>query len=447
MPLSTNNNTLLIPVDSRAKQVRLVLPPAHATQRLLLDDPHRIVTVAAGSKWGKSHALSMWLLLSAWNKNQSLNWWVSPILRQARIGFNTICHWLPPIESGRVRINRGDMVVQLLYPNGSVRSTIEFRSAENPSTLRGDGVHSVVLDEAAYMNEEAYISVTTTLTRTRGKMRIISTPAGRNWFYWQWLKGWAADERVKNPECWSYQFPTSVNPYINPEMVEQFKKNMPDRVYRQDVLAEFLDDGGTVFHNLAACQVSTMLARPIPGRTYVMGVDWAKHDDYTVFTIMDSRSKHVVFMQRHNEIDWNVNIDRAIRLAREWNNALMIMDVTGVGDVPFDNVKAVYPYCVGYNIFNNTEKVQLIQKLQIALEKGQISIPKPAEQARPEWRALADTLLHELTTYGYELSGTGKFLFSAPPGFNDDAVISLALANWQANEEPYVYRAKQMAGV
>jgi hypothetical protein len=434
------------PIDSRAKQVRLVLPPLHLVQQQIVTDPHRIVVAAMGSKFGKSHSMATWLLLEAWNRNQSLNWWVAPILRQARIGFNTITKFLPPQDTGRVRINRGDMVVELLNTNGSVRSVIEFRSGDDPGTLRGEGVHAAVLDEAAYLSEEALTSVMTTTTRTRGKLRIISTPCGKNWFYDHWLKGATDEARLNHPEYMSYRAPTSANPFISTEMLEQFKKNMPERVYRQDILAEFLEDGGTVFHNLATCQKSTLTDRPYSSH-FVVGIDLAKHEDYTVIVVMDWQTKQVVNIQRYNGVDWNINIDRCIRVAREWNNATMIMDATGVGDVPYDSVRAVYPHVIPYKISGNNEKLQLIQKLQFAFERGEIGIPNPPLQARADQRAVAEVLMHELNAYSYDLTPSGKYAFSAPVGQHDDTVIALALANWQAGITPQGYTFRQRAGI
>jgi hypothetical protein len=111
------------------------------------------------------------------------------------------------------------------------------------------------------------------------------------------------------------------------------------------------------------------------------------------------------------------------------------MDSTGVGDVPLDSMRAVYPKTQGYVIGSNQAKVALIQKLQLAMERGDITYPDHP------------TLLHELEMYGYEMSSTGKMIFGAPSNFNDDHVIALALANWQLHAEPQVYRFRSVKGI
>lgn len=425
-------------VAAKQRVVSLTLPSLHPQQREFVMDPHRIVVAACGTKTGKTFGLSIWMIMQAFNRYQSLNWWCAPTYRQAKIAYELIGTFLP---KGRFQANRTDMSYVLVKGDGHPWSRIEFRSADNPESLRGEGVHAAVIDEAAYWGQPSFVSVWTTLTRTRGLLRIISTPKGRTWFYDEWAKGWYPEQRETHPEYSSYQLPTWSNPHIPPQSIEEAKRNLPADVFRQEYAAEFLDESAGVFRNIRACQTAPWLIEPERGAMYVIGIDWAKLADYTVFTIADRIKKAIVHIERHNEMDWNLNIQRAVNLARRWNNAHILMDATGVGDVPLDSVKAVYPHCEGYVIGNNQAKVALIQKLQFALENSQISMP-PASSHRN-----AATLEHELQMYSYEMSSTGKFLYSAPEGYYDDCVISTALANWVLQAEPMVYRARQARGI
>lgn len=428
------------------RRVSLILPPLHPKQREFVEDEHRIVVAACGSKAGKTHGLAEWIILQAWNREQSVCWWCAPTLKQARIAFHVIGNWLPP---DRVRVHRSDanMSYELLKSDGRVWSRIEFRSADNPVSLRGEGVHAAVVDEAGYWDYESYVSVMTTLTRTRGKLRVISTPKGKNWFFEQWERGWPGNPRsVDNPEYKSYRLPTHDNPFIPRESLAEFEKNMPRDVYRQEILAEFLDDSAGVFHNILGAQRSVLLSAPQPGNKYVMGIDWAKHEDYTVFCVADAQSRHVVYLEKHQDVDWNTNINRAIQCARKWNNAMVLMDSTGVGDVPFDMMRASYPLVEGYTIGTNAYKTALIQKLQFSLEQNRISTPKPDQQKTPQNIKLAKEMQQELEYYSYTISASQKMIFSAPDGFHDDMVIALAMANWKLDEPELVYRARNMRG-
>jgi hypothetical protein len=437
------------------KPVRLQLPWLHPRQREFVDDPHRIVVAACGSKLGKTFGLCNWLIREAWNGEQKLCWWTAPTYKQAAIAFKTMGRLLPPSRM-RKRASQGEMVYELLYTDGRVRSIIDFRSADRPESLRGEGVHACVIDEAGYWKRDSFVSVMTTLTRTKGKLRIISTPKGRNWFYEEWAKGWYPELRKKNPEYWSYQLPTTANPFISEEAIETLRRNFTDRQFRQEILAEFLEDGAGVFSNIKGSQKCYLLAKPLPGRRYVMGIDWAKHEDYTVFVVMDATLKKVVHIERFQSFDWNLNIDKAVRTAKEWNRASILMDSTGVGDVPFDTIAGVYANCEGYNIFNNEPKVRLIQTLQLAMERGSIQLPFASEEAYreagiedPENRSatLGSILEHELMSYSSNVTNTGKIQYGAPEGMHDDTVIALALATMKCTEEPFEYSWGQVRGL
>ncbi len=434
------------------------LPKLHPEQAKFVNDPTRIVAAACGTKTGKTFGLANWAIQEAWNRPQALVWWCAPVYKQAQIAFRHIGLMLPPGRFKK-RASQGEMVYELLYTDGRTRSIIDFRSAERPESLRGDGVHAAVIDEAGYWKRDSFVSVMTTLTRTMGKLRIISTPKGRSWFYEEWLRGWCPKCKTSNKRCpcppgrnedpsfSSYQLPTSANPHVSREAIETAKRVLTDNQFKQEYLAEFLADGAGVFTNVISSQQALFLDKPLPGRRYVVGIDWAKEEDYTVFVVMDADTKRVVFMERFNGLDWNVSIDKAIRCAKYWNRAAVMMDSTGVGSPPFDAMAAIYPQVEGYNIYNNERKVALIQRLQLALERREIQLPSPLLQTSPERNELANLMEHELTMYSSTISATGKFQFGAPEGYHDDIVIALALVVFKVSEAPMIYQWDSVAGV
>ena len=71
--------------------------------------------------------------------------------------------------------------------------------------------------------------------------------------------------------------------------------------------------------------------------------------------------------------------------------------------------------------FTNTSKQQLIEYLSVQLEQQKITFPDIPE------------LIHELELFQYEITRAGNVRYSAPQGYHDDCVISLALACWQMN--------------
>ena len=78
-----------------------------------------------------------------------------------------------------VEIRLGDY--QVNYPGGG---EVRVRSADNPNSLRGEGLDLVILDECAFMKEETWGEVLRpSLSDRQGSAMFISTPKGRNWFW------------------------------------------------------------------------------------------------------------------------------------------------------------------------------------------------------------------------------------------------------------------------
>jgi hypothetical protein len=62
------------------------------------------------------------------------------------------------------------------------RAVIRFKSGEKTDSLYDEDVWAAVLDEASRMREEAFHAIRSTLTATRGKVRLIGNAKGRkNW--------------------------------------------------------------------------------------------------------------------------------------------------------------------------------------------------------------------------------------------------------------------------
>jgi hypothetical protein len=95
----------------------------------------------------------------------------------------------------------------------------------------------VVCDEAAYIPDEIFYSLTPMLAASPGgRLIALSSPAGRvGWFYecWQNAHGWERT-RITAAEC----------PRICPEFLEEQRAMMPPALYAQEFEAEFLEVGG-----------------------------------------------------------------------------------------------------------------------------------------------------------------------------------------------------------
>lgn len=296
---------------------------------------------------------------------------------------------------------------------------LEFWSLQDPDAGRSRKYKRVAVDEAAMVKglEEAWQgSIRPTLTDLKGDADLYSTPKGRN-FFWKTFT-WGQDKEEADWASW--RLPTTDNPYIDPTEVEDARRKMPERLFRQEFLAEFLDEAGGVFRGVAA-SIDRKRDRPSlvlqPGFNYSMGLDLARVEDFTVITILDSRGRQVYF-ERFNQISWERQVAAVVHAARTLR-PVIYCDSTGVGDPIYERLRNlgldIYPYQ-----FTNASKQRLIDHLAMQIEQGQLRLMDIPEQEA------------ELSAYAYELTPSRNVRMGAPEGMHDDCVIALALAAWGA---------------
>ena len=284
-------------------------------------------------------------------------------------------------------------------------------SADNIDAIRGEWFHLVVIDEAARIDEVDWTdAIYPTLADANGDAIFISTPNGKNWFWREWLQGQQASDVIA-----AWQAPTMDNP--NPRIrqaAELVRDRVSERTYRQEWLAEFVEDGG-VFRRVHECCTATAQKKPTEGHTYVIGADWGKSLDFTVFTVLDITAKQVVAIDRSNHIDYELQRGRLRALCDCWHPGVVIAESNAMG-TPIIEALSRERVPVRPFVTTSASKATIIDALALAFERGDIAIfPHEA-------------LIGELLAYETERLSSGLLRYTAPVGMHDDTVMSLALA-------------------
>ena len=209
------------------------LPRLHEGQQKVRDSEARWKILCAGRRFGKTR-LGVQMCLEVALKGGRA-WWVAPTFSIARVGWRDIAASAKSFPREiEPHVSLANMQIDL--PNGG---SIAVRSADNPQRLRGEGLDFLVMDEAAFVKPEVWQEVLRpTLTERKGSALFISTPIGRNnWFYDLW-------EVAEDADNWErFRFSTTDNPMIDPEEVEAARKEVGSIVFAQEYLAEFVDAG------------------------------------------------------------------------------------------------------------------------------------------------------------------------------------------------------------
>lgn len=305
------------------------------------------------------------------------------------------------------KTNDSELVVY--FKNGSV---YQLKGADEPDSLRGAGPVGVILDEFAKMKYEAWGVIEPILRQNQGWCWFVGTPKGKNHLYDLYNRG-----QKENKEWQSWLLRASDSGVVAKDQLEEARKTaINEGFYRQEWECDFLEGAGQLFRGVRAVMTATP-ERPQEGHLYVMGVDLAKVSDYTVITVYDRRTNAQVYQDRFNKIEWPFQKAKIREISTHYNNALVMLDATGIGDPIADDLLragvAVEPIK-----FTEGTKKELIEKLSIWIEQQKIKM-LPLDDSR-----------FEFDNFSYEVGDTGRIRYGAPQGYNDDIVIAHALAVW-----------------
>lgn len=416
--------------------------------------PAHIVEVIASRGWGKTLWLVCEILIPYMEAHPGAKiMWVAPTYQIAMSPVEDVFRgtdeatgnrWVPEYDDTGARVwefKNGQAGMQLTWHNGC---TVTFKSADAPESIVSRGYNFIIIDEAALIEERVFTQQILGTARKAGiKIFMITSPRGKkHWTYKYFLKG----QDPKETSYLSFQQPYTKNPHFSPVLASLIK-DLPDWLYRQEYLAEFIEDGDSVFRGLEHVMVGPEISFPsqqqewftaiadvtlhkgtreestrkASDRRFVVALDLAKSVDYTVLYVMDLDDGSCVYYKRMNKTDYKQVVKEAGDVCRRFNNADLIFDATGVGAGIADFLEnedvSAHPY-----VFTNESKADLIHRLALSIEYQEIAIPNIV------------SVKNELAVFTYALTRTGKISYNAPAGYHDDIVIAIALANWYRKE-------------
>ena len=367
--------------------MRIELPQPHVNQQKILDSQARFRIVMCGRRFGKSELSQIEIITNALlGKNVA---YITPTYQLARVFFERLTQAVP------FQSNKSELTIK--FPNGG---SVDFFTGERMDNLRGRKFHLVVVDEASFIPnlEDGWLnSIRPTLTDYKGRAIFLSTPKGKNFFYSLFLKG-------GEPDWESFKFSTYDNPYIDKTEIDDARLQLPEVVFEQEYMANPSENAANPFGSqyIKQCTYPQSTEPPI-----VFGIDLAKSVDFTCIIGLDKNGS-VSYFERFQK-DWRNTKQIIANLPR----MPILIDSTGVGDPIFEDL-----YRDGVNVtgfkFTSNSKQQLMEGLSSAIQQRKITFPEGA-------------IVNELEVFEYQYTATGV-KYSAPQGFHDDCVMSLALA-------------------
>lgn len=212
-------------------------------QRQFFESDAKYRTLVGGRRFGKNTVgLASQIDFAArpetyrWGRDRNVvTWWVAPTYNQAKkYGFETALSMLPD----RLIDGEPKRTIPFEIPLRT-GGQLEFYSYDRPESLDGAGVDDMVIDERGYMADEIWESnLAPMLLDTDGRAAFIGKAAYTDHFAECYERGQTDAELYDSWRATSYD-----NPFIPDARVDELFADLPERVYRREILAEF-DAGG-----------------------------------------------------------------------------------------------------------------------------------------------------------------------------------------------------------
>lgn len=360
----------------------------------------KFITVNTSRQFGKTKLITIQAIKWALLKPNQLIWIVSPTDGQSlKIAQQMIN---PMMKSGLCHSKtevKGNISMKLV--NGS---KIQFKSARSEDSLRGNTLDYLIIDEAAFIKEETYqrILLPMIITKPSSRVLICSTPKGRtNWFYNQYMN--------KSEIYKSFKFTYKDNPLVDMNIIDEFRNSLPEDVFRQEFMAEFVDSS-VLFSNLEECEIK----QPQESGKFYGGIDLGMKQDYTVFSVMNEHGE-LVEQDTFTGLEVGELIERLDKTYKKYNFHRVFVEDNNFGITIVQLLKKRWFEKLRPFNTNSKTKGEIISNLISAFSQKKIRFVKN------------DELVEELCDFGYKITNTGSVTYAAISG-HDDRVMSLAIA-------------------
>jgi hypothetical protein len=278
----------------------------------LADEQYAILR--CGRRYGKTTYGGEWAIGGAnyggLASGQNVGWFAPSYKIMAEVYYE-LSQMLEPIK---LHASKTDGVIRTV-----TGGRIDFWTLENLDAGRSRKYHRIVIDEGAFTNDETMMdqwekAIEPTLADYNGSVLVCSNTNGvnPNNFLYRISPGGAdtpgPDGRGSKFHFREYHAPSSRNPFLSKQFLENKKANSHPLVWRQEYLAEFVDWSGVAFFSLDKLLVNN---KPVPRPPRVDGVFAVI--DTAVKTGKDNNGTAVTFWGLINNVpaplvilDWDI---------------------------------------------------------------------------------------------------------------------------------------------
>jgi len=226
---------------------------------------------------------------------------------------------------------------QIVFKSGAI---VDFGSADNPDSLRGEAYDRLFKDESAFIKEGAKNAIKPLTYDTGAPTWDTTTPWGKGEVWELWERGLKGDTDYG---CFHYNYKD--NPYLHEDGIKEIEKDIKEfgesSIYVQcEIYGNFVEDRDRYFkkEEIENCfEEYTLPESPNSKMEYVLGVDVAgEGEDESVFISLLSHGGglRVVDIDYFDKNKPREIVGKVKELNKKYNYTKIFLDKTGIGEGP-----------------------------------------------------------------------------------------------------------------
>lgn len=290
------------------------------------------ITLRSGRQVGKSTIISIKVGDFAMNNKNKEVLVIASVERQAFHLFDKILNYIMTINKNLIKKGKDRPTKsKIKLKNGSIIRCL-------PTGLTGHGIRGftidlLIADEAAFIPQEVWAAVTPMLAVTKGDIILLSTPFGRQGYFY---RSFSDDSFTK------FHLSSEDCPRIDKDYLQRERERMTKLQYSQEYLGEFIDEILQYFPTELVKKVCRLRpeVRVNRKRKYYLGVDVARMGtDETTFEIIDATNKNQLIHVYHEKTTKTLTTDsvkKILVLDKIYKFKKIYIDDAGLGSGVFD---------------------------------------------------------------------------------------------------------------
>ena len=376
---------------------------------LVQDRKYKFITVAFSRQSGKTVLMLVLCIQWLFKQNMSIAYICRNFVLAKRL-YKELIKILPKeiIKSA----NGTDLAIESIYG-----STLNFYSAEQGASLRGQTFNYMICDEFAFHKMEQpdgthlWNDILSPTLKARGKKCIfVSTPLGKNNIFYDMFQRGLSDEYPKYASILKTIYDDG---FITEDEIEEIKKSIPELSFKQEYLCEWLEDGLSFFQGYSDC----FDIDKYTGNKSWVGIDCSGDGQDSTICAKISENGSVELFEAKGTLDMKYR--QIADYINKVNPVAVYGEINGLGSPMLNEVKKLVLHRSKIYEWNtsNSSKEEIISDLAVEIANKNLHFLR------------SDTKLYdELGNFVVTVSKSRKLTFAARGSGHDDRVLATAIA-------------------